>query len=346
MGQDGPVTKSDQPLPTGVVTFLLTDVEGSTQAWQASPEAMTALVSKHYEVLDSVISSHGGTRPQEQGEGDSVVAVFTDPADAVNAAVEAQLALRSLVPELPVRMALHTGDAMLRNEDNYVGLTIIRCARIRSCGHGGQILLSADTVDATRYTLDGSLELLDLGLYGLKGLDGRERIWQLAGPGLPTDFPPLAAGASAAGNLPTPISSFVGRRAELAAIGEAVATTRLVTLVGDGGIGKTRLAIAAASAAADSMPGGVWLIPMSEAPADDVDAVAAWMLHSCAVPRPAVDPVDALIDHFASTARSLVVVDGLERAPAAAATVIDRLLGQCPDVQVLAHRCRSAAVVR
>ena len=194
MGQDGPVTTSDQPLPTGVVTFLLTDVEGSTQAWQASPEVMTGLVSKHYEILDSVISSHRGARPQEQGEGDSVVAVFADSTNAVTAAVEAQRALRSLVPELPVRMALHTGDAMLRNEDNYVGLTIIRCARIRSCGHGGQILLSADTAEATRPGLDGSLDLLDLGLYGLKGLDGRERIWHLTGPDLPAAFPPLAAG--------------------------------------------------------------------------------------------------------------------------------------------------------
>ena len=336
IGQDGPVRNPGKPLPTGVVTFLLTDVEGSTQAWQASPEAMAGLVSTHYEILDSVISAHGGLRPEEQGEGDSVVAVFASPTDAVDAAVEAQVTLRSLVPELPVRMALHTGDAMLRNEDNYVGLTIIRCARIRSCGHGGQILLSADTAAATRNTLDGSLELLDLGLYGLKGLDGRERIWQLVDPRLPVEFPPLAAGASAAGNLPTPISSFVGRRAELAAVGEAVAGTRIVTLVGEGGIGKTRLAIAAAAATADSMPGGVWWIPLSEAPADDVDAVAAWMLHSCAVARPAVDPVDALIDHFVTMARTLVVVDGLERAPAAAASVINRLLVQCPDVQVLA----------
>jgi predicted ATPase/class 3 adenylate cyclase len=318
-----------------VVTFLLTDIEGSTQAWQASPDTMTALVSRHYEILDSTISSHGGARPQEQGEGDSVVAVFTSAIDAVNAAVEAQLELRALVPELPVRMALHTGDAMLRNEDNYVGLTIIRCARIRSCGHGGQILLSADTADATRHALGESLELLDLGLYGLKGLDGREQIWQLAGPSLPTEFPPLSAGASAAGNLPTPISSFVGRRTELASIGTALAANRLVTLVGDGGIGKSRLAMAAAAATADSMPGGVWWIPVSEAPADDVDAVAAWTLHSCALPRPTSDPLDALVDHFASTARSLVVFDGVDRASAAAATIVNRLLGQCPDVQVL-----------
>jgi len=167
MGQDGPVTRPDQPLPTGVVTFLLTDIEGSTQAWQASPDTMTKLVSQHYEILDATISSQCGARPQEQGEGDSVVAVFDDPVAAVGAAVEAQIALRSRVPELPVRMALHTGDATLRNEDNYVGLTIIRCARIRSCGHGGQILFSADTAAATRKALDPSLELLDLARRGL-----------------------------------------------------------------------------------------------------------------------------------------------------------------------------------
>lgn len=336
MGQDGRVTRSEQLLPAGVVTFLLTDIEGSTQAWQAAPDIMTGLVSQHYEILDAAISAHGGARPQEQGEGDSVVAAFTRPIDAVNAAMEAQVALRSLVPELPVRMALHTGEATLRNEDNYVGLTIIRCARIRSCGHGGQILLSADTADATRHSLDESIELLDLGLYGLKGLDGRERIWQLSGPRLPVEFPPLNAGASAAGNLPTPISSFVGRRSELAATGEALATNRLVTLTGDGGIGKTRLAMAAAAATADSMPGGVWWIPMSEAPADDVDAVAAWMLHACAAPRPIADPLDALTDHFASMARSLVLVDGADHVGAGVATVINRLLGHCPDVQVLA----------
>jgi class 3 adenylate cyclase len=113
-------------LPAGVVTFLLTDIEGSTQAWQAAPSTMTGLVSRHYEILDDGIAVHGGKRPQEQGEGDSVVAVFVDPRDALAAAVETQLALRRQLPDLPVRMALHTGEAMLRNEANYVGLTIIR----------------------------------------------------------------------------------------------------------------------------------------------------------------------------------------------------------------------------
>ena len=319
-----------------MVTFLLTDIEGSTQAWQASPGDMTARVSRHYEILDSIIAEYGGARPQEQGEGDSVVAAFVDPVAAVEAAVEAQVVLRADVPDLPVRMALHTGDATLRNEDNYVGLTIIRCARIRSCGHGGQILLSDDTAESIRHALDGSLGLLDLGRYGLKGLDGRERIWQVTDMRLPGEFPPLNAGASATGNLPAPISSFVGRRAELVEVGEALVANRLVTLVGEVGIGKSRLAIAAAAAAADSMPGGVWWIPLADAPADDTDAVATWMLHSCSLPRPSVDPVAALIEHFGSIARSLVVIDGLGRTRAAAAAVIDRLLGQCADTQVVA----------
>ena len=124
------MARRDTPLPTGLVTFLLTDIEGSTQAWQTAPDEMTAIVSRHYQILDAAVATRGGVRPQEQGEGDSIVAVFVDPVAAVNTALEAQLALRRELPDLPVRMALHTGETMLRNEDNYVGLTIIRCARM------------------------------------------------------------------------------------------------------------------------------------------------------------------------------------------------------------------------
>lgn len=130
------------PLPTGIVTFLLTDIQGSTEAWQAAPLEMTSRVTLHYQILDQSIAAHGGRRPEEQGEGDSVVAVFDDPVQAVAAAVQAQRELQAQVSDLPVRMALHTGEGMLRDENNYVGLTIIRCARIRNCGHGGQVLLS------------------------------------------------------------------------------------------------------------------------------------------------------------------------------------------------------------
>ena len=223
MRQDGPMARRDAPLPTGLVTFLLTDIEGSTQAWQTAPDEMTAIVSRHYQILDAAVATRGGVRPQEQGEGDSIVAVFVDPIAAVTTALEAQLALRRELPDLPVRMALHTGETMLRNEDNYVGLTIIRCARIRSSGHGGQILLSDETTQRpSTVRSPTTADVIDLGLYGLRGLDGRARVWQLTHPELPTDFPPLKAGTSAAGNLPSPITSFIGRRTELTTVGNSL----------------------------------------------------------------------------------------------------------------------------
>ena len=131
---------SAHPFPIGTVTFLLTDIEGSTRAWQSERAGLAESIQHHYELLDRAIEAHGGVRPEEQGEGDSVVAVFTDPVEAIAAAVEAQRALSESIPDLAVRMALHTGEAKLRNERNYVGLAVIRCARIRSAGHGRQIL--------------------------------------------------------------------------------------------------------------------------------------------------------------------------------------------------------------
>ena len=143
---EGGSTTGGFVLPTGTVTFLMTDIEGSTRAWQRRPEALTTAVPRHYDILDEAITSHGGVRPIEQGEGDSVVAAFSRASDALKAAITAQ---RMLAAEewtdglaLNVRMALHTGEAQLRDEGNYFGLAVIRCARLRSCGHGGQVLLS------------------------------------------------------------------------------------------------------------------------------------------------------------------------------------------------------------
>lgn len=328
------MTRRGDALPSGVVTFLLTDIEGSTQAWQAAPAEMTTLVSRHYDLLDEAVSAHGGRRPEEQGEGDSVVAAFTDPRAAVAAAVQAQLVLRRELPALPVRMALHTGHALLRNEDNYVGLTIIRCARIRSAAHGGQILVSDDTATLVAGSLPDRTGLLDLGRYGLKGLTGRERIWQLTHRELPESFPPLSAGASAAGNLPTPMSSFVGRRTELIAVGNSLGVDRLVTLVGETGVGKSRVANAAAQAAGASIPGGVWWVDLSEVRDAEVADV---LLRACALHAPgSTDPVDAIASHFRSVARALVVLDGVDRLAGGAADLADRLLGQCPDLHILA----------
>ncbi|MGB8861941.1 MAG: AAA family ATPase, partial [Ilumatobacteraceae bacterium] len=321
-------------LPTEGVTFLLTDIEGSTRAWQAAPEAMTAPVARHYEILDAAIDAHHGQRPEEQGEGDSIVAVFRSAADAVAAALAAQQHLLRELPTLPVRMALHSGDAMLRNEHNYVGLTIIRCARIRACGHGRQILLSDDTAREVDGALPAGASVSDLGVYGLRDLAGRERIWQLAHPDLPVVFPPLKAGASSAGNLPTPISSFVGRSTELAALSHSLATHRLVSITGDAGVGKSRLAITAAAAAANSLPGGIWWVPLAGV-ADDGEAVLSAIAHACVLDRAGDDALEALVAHFRAAADALIVIDSHEQAPGGASSALERLLAHCPTVRVL-----------
>ena len=321
-------------LPTEGVTFLLTDIEGSTRAWQAAPEAMTAPVARHYEILDAAIDAHHGQRPEEQGEGDSIVAVFRSAADAVAAALAAQQQLLNELPTLPVRMALHSGDAMLRNEHNYVGLTIIRCARIRACGHGRQILLSDDTAREVNGALPAGASVSDLGVYGLRDLAGRERIWQLAHPDLPSAFPPLKAGASSAGNLPTPISSFVGRSTELAALSHSLAEHRLTSIVGEAGMGKSRLAITAAAAAANSLAGGIWWVPLTGV-ADDAETVLSAVAHACVLERDGEDALDALVTHFRVIADALIVIDGHEHTPGSAAAALERLLASCPTVRVL-----------
>ena len=329
------MTDADQPLPTGTVTFLLTDIEGSTRAWQSAPDRMAELVSTHYELLDAGIAARGGRRPEEQGEGDSVVAVFADAAAAVSAALETQLALREHVPSLAVRMGLHTGEALLRNQDNYVGLTIIRAARIRGCAHGGQIVLSNDTIHAIESSgasLPAETTVADLGVYGLRGLDGREHLWQLEHPDLPLSFPPLSAGTSASGNLPAPLGPLVGRRDELAVVSRSLADERIVSLIGGAGIGKSRLAHAAADAVANSMPGGIWWIPLADVADDDLELVASAVARSCSLP---LDDLDVVVDHFASIAGSLVIVDGADHAPGAALELVERLLVGSPETRVL-----------
>lgn len=315
-------------LPTGTVTFLMTDVEGSTRAWQAAPETLTPSIVAHYRILEDVVAEHGGARPEEQGEGDSVVAVFADPAAAVAAAVAAQRRLRTELAALPVRAALHTGPAQLRNERNYVGLTIIRCARIRSSGHGGQILLSDATATATRDRLPDATVLVDLGRYGLRGLRGRDRIWQLNHPDLQSDFPPLSAGASSSGNLPAPVSAVVGRRREIAEVSELVDRQRLVTLTGPAGIGKSRLAMEAASGAANSFGGGAWWVALPDRGVGSAAAVEQLTAAACSV--------DDVVAHFTSVADALVVYDGCDRwAQAVGTFATDLLLARCPDVRVL-----------
>ena len=176
-------------LPTGTVTFLLTDVEASSQRWEHAPAGMAVAIPRHYEILDEVIAGHGGVRPVEQGEGDSVVAAFARASDAVAAAVDAQRAFMAEGwppgAELRVRMAIHTGEAQLRDEGNYFGQTVIRCAGLRAIGHGDQILMSDATAGLVVDRLPDGCELADLGTHRLKDLGRPERVWQVVHPELP-----------------------------------------------------------------------------------------------------------------------------------------------------------------
>ena len=331
------MTDARNALPTGNVTLLMTDIEGSTEAWQAAPQDMTASVTRHYEILDAAVTAHNGRRPEEQGEGDSVVAGFANHRDAVAAALDIQLALQQSLPELPVRMALHTGEALLRNEKNYAGLTIIRCARIRNCGYGAQILVSDETHRLIEDNFPPGTGAMDLGVYGLKGLAGRERIWQLTHPGLRVNFPPLKAGSSASGNLTTPISSFVGRRNDLASLSHLLAEHRFITITGEAGVGKSRLAAVAAGAGTDWLPGGIWRVALGDV-TDDVNAVAVAIAQECSIDRTDDDPVEVVAQYFGSMAATVIILDGCDQVPAAASHLIERILGRCPEARVLATR--------
>ena len=163
-------------LPAGTVTFLLTDVEASTRLWQDRGDEMKAAMARHGAILDEAIAATGGVRPVEQGEGDSAVAAFARAVDAVDAAVSAQRRLTVELPWLKVRMAVHTGETSPLEGGNYVGLSIIRCARLRACGHGGQILVSAATA---ALVVDAGVGLVDLGSVRLRDLARAERVFQV-----------------------------------------------------------------------------------------------------------------------------------------------------------------------
>ena len=250
--------------PSGVVTFLFTDVEGSTRRWEADADAMRAALAEHDAVLRNAIEAHGGFLFSHTGDG--VVAAFASPKCAVDAAVAAQRAL-----ELPVRMGLATGEAELR-EGDYFGTVLNRAARVMAAGHGGQILVA----DSTAGLLSG-VDLLDLGPRRLRDVPIPVGVFQVRSAGLRVEFPSLRALDTTPGNLRTATTSLIGRESEVDAIKTAVRSHRLVTLTGVGGVGKTRLALEVAAQLVDEFPDGVWVFELAAVtdPAAVPDAVAA-----------------------------------------------------------------------
>src|SRR6478672_181001 len=250
--------------PSGVVTFLFTDVERSTRRWEADADAMRAALAEHDAVLRNAIEAHGGFLFSHTGDG--VVAAFASPKCAVDAAVAAQIAL-----ELPVRMGLATGEAELR-EGDYFGTVLNRAARVMASGHGGQILLDGSTAG-----LCSSIDLMALGPRRLRDIAKPVEMFQVLAEGLRREFPPLKTLDATPGNLRGQTTSFIGRAAELAEVQEVLKAHRLVTLTGVGGVGKTRLATEVAARLAGEFPDGVWLFELAAVadPAAVPDAVAA-----------------------------------------------------------------------
>ena len=233
-------------LPTGTVTLLLADVEGSTRLWETQPDEMAVAVARLDQVLSDVVAAHDGVRPVEQGEGDSFVIAFARASDAVACALDLQ---RAPLAPIRLRIGINTGEVRLRDEGNYIGPTINRTARLRDLAHGGQTVLSGATEPMVVDQLPPDVSLTDLGTHPLRDLPRPERVVQLCHPDLRNEFPPLrTAKAVVSHNLPVELTSFVGRQAEIREPARGAGGNRLVTLTGAGGAGKTRLAVHVAAA--------------------------------------------------------------------------------------------------
>lgn len=266
------------PLPRGSVTFLLTDIEGSTRLWEEDPQHMAAVVARHDAIAAQVVARHGGQLRRTRGEGDSTLSVFDVASDAVHAALDFQVALRGEAwpggRGLSARAVVHTGEAELGDGD-YSGPAVNRAARVRAAGRGGQVLVTEATAALVADALGPEFALRDLGRHRLRDMVRPERLYQLTHAALPADFAPLAT-LGAAGNLPCRSVSFIGRAWELAEVASALGRARLVTLTGPGGCGKTSLAIAAAGNAAENYPDGVWFVDLGPLSSSDLvpDAIA------------------------------------------------------------------------
>jgi predicted ATPase/class 3 adenylate cyclase len=322
-------------LLTGTVTFLFTDIEGSTTRWEQHPEAMRTALARHDALLREVITAHGGY--VFKMVGDAVYAAFATARDAVAAAVTAQRAVAAEqwgeVAPLCVRMALHTGTAQSR-ENDYFGPTLNRVARVLSTGYGGQVLLSAITFELVRDALPAGVSLQDLGEHALKDLLRPEHIYQLTIPDLPSEFPALKSLSRRTHNLPVQPTPLIGREQEGASVCGLLRRpeVRLVTLTGPGGVGKTRLGLQVAAEVADQFADGVFLITLG--PVSDPGQVVPAIAQTLAIGEASDQPLFTLLQVVLKEKQLLLLLDNFEQVASAALQVAD-LLSACPRLKVL-----------
>lgn len=352
-------------LPSGTVTFLFTDIEGSTKLWQQSPDAMPAALARHHEILHRAIESHNGY--VFQIIGDAFCAAFATAFDGLDAALGAQRALRDEpwgeTGAIRVRMALHTGTAQVNIGDftsgEYVsGITLSRAARLLSAGHGGQILLSSSTTELVREALPLKTELRDLGAHRLKDLVQPQQMYQVLALDLLQDFPALKTLDVLPNNLPIQLTSFIGRERETQEIKDLLTNDdrpvhteranihpssfvlRLLTLTGAGGSGKTRLSLQVAADVIDDFEKGAWFVDLS--PLTDPALVPNSVMSALELrgERSSFDeagrpPLDALADYL-SAKHLLLILDNCEHLVEACAQLANHLLTHCPNLTILA----------
>ena len=327
-------------VPTGTVTLLLADVEGSTRLWETQPEEMTAAFATLDRTLAEVVGAHGGVRPVEQGEGDSFVIAFGRASDAAACALDLQ---RAPFAPIRLRIGLHTGEVQLRDEANYIGPTINRTARIRDLAHGGQTVLSGTTADLVLDRVPDEAWLAELGTHPVRDLPRPERVVQLCHPDVRNEFPPLrTAKAARSHNLPAQLTSFVGRAGQIDDVSALLRDNRLVTLTGAGGAGKTRLAIETAGQLAEEFEDGVWWIDL--APVAEPSVVPVTIARTLGLPdQQGRSPMDTVL-RFISDRKMLLLLDNCEHLLDVCGETITTLLNGCPRLTILATSRETVSV--
>lgn len=330
-------------LPTGTVTFVFTDIEGSTRRWEHDAAAMQVALEKHDALLSHAFSANDGAVFKHTGDG--MCAVFASARSAVTAAADLQrsMAATDWAPfdDVRIRIGVHSGEAEIRDDD-YFGTALSRVARIMDAGHGGQILISAATAGLLRRDPGEGLSLIDLGEHRFRDLGERETVFQLVGDGLDAEFPRIRSLESVPNNLPEQLTSFVGRRRELSDVIELIAENRLVTLTGVGGVGKTRLAMQAAAESLDNYQDGAFLVEL--AAIEDPALVMRTVAESIGVNEQPTRPLlETMLDHLAER-ELLIILDNCEHVINDAAKLCDQMLRSAPAVHVIATSREGLAI--
>ncbi|HEU5086554.1 MAG TPA: helix-turn-helix domain-containing protein, partial [Roseiflexaceae bacterium] len=312
-------------LPLGTVTFLMSDIEGSTRLWEQHPPAMQHALARHDALLRSIITAHDGIVLKSMGDG--LHAVFASASQALQAALAAQQSLLAERWETPTplraRMALYAGKAEMRDGD-YFGLALSRAARLVATGYGGQILVSQTVVDQVQGHMPPGSELRDLGVHHLRDLHEPEHVYQLVAPALPSAFPMLSTPDARLADMPLQLSTLVGRAHEVEQLTALLQSgKRLVTLTGLGGVGKTRLALQVVTLVVGKYRDGVWFVDL--APATTVEQLLSRVAQALGFDEQPVGNLVGKIQAWLSDKQALLLLDNLEQIPSASEPITDWL---------------------